>query len=226
MQRLLVVFCALCGLWLADARAQVTAFSYQGKLTDNGNAANGNFEMQFKLYDVPSGGAPLGNAIVADPVGVAAGVFVVTLDFGSSVFNGNPRYLEIAVRPDGSAAAFSPILPRQPITTSPYAIQTLNARQLGGLEANRYLSSDASGNYLIGTANPLFGKLHVEGGAGNGVYGTSSTGEGVYGTSGSGRGVYGYSTSGIGVYGRSADFEGVRGEASLVSHGAVTADHR
>jgi hypothetical protein len=61
-----------------------------------------------------------------------------------------------------------------------------------------------SGNVGIG-ANPVSGRLHVEGGVNNAVYG--------------------HSTNGIGVYGTSTLYEGVRGEASDVNHGGVVGVH-
>ncbi len=36
---------------LANGMAQTTAFTYQGKLTDTGSPASGNYDMQFKLFD-------------------------------------------------------------------------------------------------------------------------------------------------------------------------------
>jgi hypothetical protein len=224
MKRIVLALLLFC---VEGAAAQSTAFLYQGKLADNGNPANGNYELQFKLFDTSSvgTGTQQGGTLLRDPVAVSVGVFAVTLDFGANVFDGNPRFLEIAVRPDGSAVQYSTISPRQPILSSPYSIQTLNAQRLGGLPADRYLASNVGGNYLIGVANPLFGKLHVEGGTSTAVYGTSSSAEGLYGTSGSGRGVHGYSTSSIGVYGHSADFEGVRGETGAINHGAVVGLH-
>ena len=40
--------------------AQTTAFTYQGKLADNGNPANGHYDFQFSLFDALSGGAQQG----------------------------------------------------------------------------------------------------------------------------------------------------------------------
>src|SRR5690349_10170191 len=37
--------------------AQTTAFTYQGKLTDNGTPANGNYDLTFKLFDTPTIGS-------------------------------------------------------------------------------------------------------------------------------------------------------------------------
>jgi hypothetical protein len=38
------------------AAAQSTAFTYQGKLTDAGNPANGTHDLQFRLFDTLIGG--------------------------------------------------------------------------------------------------------------------------------------------------------------------------
>jgi hypothetical protein len=35
----------------AATLAQTTAFTYQGKLSDGGNAATGQYDFQFKLFD-------------------------------------------------------------------------------------------------------------------------------------------------------------------------------
>jgi hypothetical protein len=138
------------------AQAQSTAFTYQGKLTDAGNPATGNYDMQFKLFDTPvvATGTQQGSTILNPSVQVAAGIFTVQLDFGANVFDGNARYLEIAVRPTGDPNLHTILAPRQPLTSSPYAIQTLNAAKLGGLDASRYISSDVNGNVGIGTPAP------------------------------------------------------------------------
>ncbi len=131
------------------ALAQTTAFTYQGKLTDAGNPANGNYDLQFKLFDTLSGGAQQGATLVRNPVAANAGVFTVTLDFGTNVFSGAGRFLEIGVRPAGSGSVYTMLAPRQTITSSPYAIQTLNAQQLGGLPASAYLTTASAGTSFI-----------------------------------------------------------------------------
>src|SRR2546423_15716547 len=82
----------------ATAFAQGTAFTYQGRLTEGGNPANGNYDLTFGLYDTVSGGnivaAPITNLAVA----VNSGLFTVTLDFGSAAFTGSPLWLKIGVR--------------------------------------------------------------------------------------------------------------------------------
>lgn len=162
---------AIFGLFLcclSVSWAQTTAFTYQGKLTDAGNPANGNFDLQFKLFDTVTvgTGAQQGATLVRNPVAVSAGVFTVTLDFGANVFGGADRFLEIGVRPAGSANAYTVLAPRQPLTASPYAIQTLNAQQLGGLPASSYLQNtntpQAGANLNIGGSGTM-GSLNVNG---------------------------------------------------------------
>jgi hypothetical protein len=66
-------------------------------------------------------------------VGVTNGLFTVpSLDFGA-VFNGDWRWLEIAVRPGGSVLDFSVLSPLQELTPTPYAIYAENAASIGGI---------------------------------------------------------------------------------------------
>ena len=96
-------------------------FTYQGRLTDGGGPANGSYDFQFKLYDAASGGAWVGT-IPKDDVTVTDGLFMVELDFGSGVFTGDARYLEIGVRPGASTGAYTTLTPRQALTPAPYAL--------------------------------------------------------------------------------------------------------
>jgi endosialidase-like protein len=154
------IFCLI----LASATfvfGQATSFTYQGRLNDGGTPANGNYDLEFRLFDVQSGGTALATQQQLN-VAVSAGVFTVTLDFGAS-FTGGQRFLEIGVRPAGGSS-FITLNPRQPITSTPYAIRSLNAgaadtatnaMQLGGAAANQYvLTGDAR---LSDARNPLPG---------------------------------------------------------------------
>ncbi|MBS1796720.1 MAG: hypothetical protein JSS81_23010 [Acidobacteria bacterium] len=148
--RLIVGTIILLLLVSTGLRAQSTAFTYQGKLNDNGLAANGNFDLEFRLFDGAAGGGQVGAAVSLPNVQVANGVFTVQLDFGA-VFDGAGRYLEIALKPAGSPNAFTVLAPRQPVTSTPYAIRSLdaanaanaqtaaNAQSLGGVAANQYV---------------------------------------------------------------------------------------
>src|SRR5438067_3685687 len=65
------------------ASAQTTSFTYQGRLTDGGIVANGNYDLQFTLWDNLSGGAQIGSTQTVNTVLVVNGVFTITLDFGA-----------------------------------------------------------------------------------------------------------------------------------------------
>ncbi len=116
--------------------AQSTAFTYQGKLSDNNSPASGPYDFQFKLYDTQTvgTGTQFGSLVSASNVTVTAGIFTVQLDFGAcaSCFNGAPRFLELAVKPT-SGSTFTTLGPRQPVSSTPYAIRSLNATAADGL---------------------------------------------------------------------------------------------
>jgi hypothetical protein len=212
--RQVVLLLCLSALHLS-AHGQTTAFTYQGRLTDAGNPANGNYDLQFKLFDAAAGGAQQGSTLVRTPVVAVAGNFTVTLDFGADVFSGADRYLEIGVRPAGNAGAYTVLAPRQLITSSPYAIQTLNANQLGGLPASRFVQAGAGGNVGIGFDDPpaRLGVLSTTPGD-TAIYGESATGRAIWGKSTSSRGVYGESDTNAGVWGFSPTGTGVVGQST------------
>ena len=100
---------------------QGTGFTYQGRLADAGTPADGAFDLQFILYDAAVGGSQVGPIVLRDDVVVTGGLFTVSLDFGAS-FGGNRRWLDIAVRPGAAAGPFTPVVPRQEISSAPTAL--------------------------------------------------------------------------------------------------------
>jgi|GEM_PF-1489271 len=132
---------ALCLLLLTAvtpaAYAQATtAFTYQGRLTDGGAAANGAYDLQFALFDAASAGTQQGANLTLSSVQVTNGVFTVGLDFGVNAFPGAPRFLQISVRPGASSGAFTLLTPRQPVTATPYALRSLTATAADSLSAS------------------------------------------------------------------------------------------
>lgn len=106
-----------------------TAFTYQGRLKDGGGPANGQYDMQFKLFD--DVGTPVGSTICRDNVQVTDGLFTVSLDFGAQ-FNGIQRLIEIGVRAGGppgdcGMGVYTTLAPRQALTAAPNALFALNA---------------------------------------------------------------------------------------------------
>ncbi|HEX4646412.1 MAG TPA: hypothetical protein VH598_12480, partial [Verrucomicrobiae bacterium] len=123
----LALLAALC-LQPHTLHAQGTAFTYQGRLNDGTNAANGIYDLRFALYDAASAGTQQGGLLTNAATAVSNGLFSVTLDFGGQ-FPGAARWLEIAVRTNGGGA-FATLSPRQAIPTVPYAITAGNVTGL------------------------------------------------------------------------------------------------
>ena len=143
--------------------AQITAFSYNGRLSDNGVPSNGTYQIRFILYDAVTDGNPVAQAIYVTPVNVVNGLFTVTLDFGATVFTGAPRWLDVAVRRMDQPSLVT-LTPRQGLTSSPYAIYANTAGTIAGgqivksvnglsdavkLEAGSNVSITPNGNSLV-----------------------------------------------------------------------------
>ncbi len=161
-----------------------TAFTYQGRLTDGGNPANGSYDLTFTLYDDASGNNVVAGPLTNSLVTVTNGQFTVALDFGADVFAGNARWLEIAVETNG-ATTFIALTPRQQLTPTPYAIYAESASGLSGTLLGSQLSSigNTNGgnhdNFFVGpsgnstmtgwqnTANGVTALQHNTGGYGN-----------------------------------------------------------
>src|SRR5437870_1199663 len=93
-------------LGMRQGRAQGTAFTYQGRLSDSGQPANGSYDLTFSLFGTSSGGSQVGATLTNSALGVSNGLFTVLLDFGAGIFSGADRWLEIGVRTNG-AGGFS-----------------------------------------------------------------------------------------------------------------------
>jgi hypothetical protein len=234
----LALFALLAGgQALAQERAPAaplgSPFSYQGQLKDSaGNPISDSCDLRFILYDAELGGAQVGPIQEKAAVAVAGGYCTSLLDFGSAAFNGDARWLEVAVKCSGEAD-YTILTPRQPLTAAPYATyaQTVGSHSHWG----DTWSGNGTGLSLSGGTTGLSGHgstYGVEGisasTSGYGVFGhtsaTSGWTTGVFGQSDStdGKGVFGNATatSGetYGVFGKSdsTDGFGVEGESPLI----------
>src|SRR5947208_1208593 len=93
------------------ARAQTTAFTYQGVLKTNGSPVSGVFDFRATLHSIPTGtaGAPPQTLLVG--TNVDSGLFSLPIDVGLSVWAGcSNRWLEIEVRTNG-AQKWNPLEP-------------------------------------------------------------------------------------------------------------------
>lgn len=110
---------------IQNGHAQGTAFTYQGQLMNNGQPANGNFDLTFSLFPQAQDSDQVGPTVTNLNTPVSAGLFTVTVDFGA-VFNGLNYWLQIGVRTNGNGP-FTALQPRQLLTPTPYAIYSANA---------------------------------------------------------------------------------------------------
>lgn len=135
-----VVFLLFLGVTSASARPSLapagTSFTYQGELLYQGALANGSFDFQFSLHDASGGGAQVGSTITKSGVTVTEGRFTVQLDFGSGIFTGDARWLEIAVQTAGGSG-YTTLTPRQELTPAPYAIHASSVDGLPEVQATQ-----------------------------------------------------------------------------------------
>lgn len=194
------------------ATALGTGFTYQGRLTDAGSPANGTYDLRFILYDAETAGAAVGSTVSKEDVAVSNGLFSVDLDFGAAAFNGDARWVEIAVRPGSSTGSHTVLSPRQPISPAPYA---LFAKAAAGIAVPFAASGTSAG--APSSTTGLFTVTQT--GTGIGIAGNRTSTDpseypAVLGTNaGGGAGVQGESTfaSGVGVQGFAIGASGVGG---------------
>ncbi len=108
--------------------AVTSTFNYQGQLKSNGNPVSATCAMTFTLYDASSAGNVIGTPMNNINVAVNNGYFTQLLDFGSNVFNGTARWLEIGLNCGSGFASLS----RQLIAAVPYASFSLSTGALQG----------------------------------------------------------------------------------------------
>lgn len=215
---------------LAPQSAVDTAFTYQGRLIDDSTPVEGTCNFGLSLYGSPTEVDQIGTTQDKPDVSVSNGYFTITdLDFGAGAFDGNARYLEIAVDCGGGPATLEP---RVALNAAPYAHSLRPGAKVEGTSTVLQLSTSAtSGNALdvsasasSGNAAAVYGSSISPDGAGLSGYNESS-GYGVYGRSTSGHGVYGRSGStsgkpaltGTGVWGDNADHTGVYGTSNTAA---------
>ena len=109
-----------------STQAQGNSFTYQGRLNSLTGPASGQYDLKFTLYDSVSNGNVVAIPLTNVATAVSNGLFAVALDFGTGVFNGASRWLEIAVRTNGGGG-FATLTPRQALTPSPYALYAPSA---------------------------------------------------------------------------------------------------
>ncbi len=128
-----------------SACAQTSAFSYQGQLQDSARPATGNYDLLFTLKDAVTNGNIVGTQVYIPAVPVTNGLFLVTLDFGAGVFNGQNLWLEMGIRTNGNTGPFVKLNPSQALAATPYATFSRNAAA-AGLASNLVAGVAIAGN--------------------------------------------------------------------------------
>lgn len=111
---------------LAHATPLTGTFTYQGQLREGGTLVDGNYEIHFRLFDDPAAGTQIGSEL-AFGLAVTNGTFTQSLNFGTTAFNGERRWLEISLRPLGSADPLTVLAPRREVTSAPNAVYAMKA---------------------------------------------------------------------------------------------------
>ena len=140
--------------------AQGTAFTYQGRLGDGTNFANGLYDIRASAWSDATNGTMLSAFYTNPAVPVSNGLFTILIDFGPGIFTGETNWLQIGVRTNG-AANFTGLSPRQQLTPVPYAIYaeeagTIPSGGLSGTYSNMVVLNNA-GNSFTGNGSGLSG---------------------------------------------------------------------
>jgi len=124
---LLLTIPSLAAPLLAPSATSTSTISYQGRLADSGgNPLTGKYNLEFRIYDVPTGGTPLWTEMWtgANAVDVSDGLFNVMLGsidntLASAIEGYDELYLGITVGTD------SEMEPRVQLGSVPFSMQAL-----------------------------------------------------------------------------------------------------
>jgi hypothetical protein len=183
------------------AGSPTETFVYQGYLEDGGVPANGSYDFIISIWSDELAGVKLAEHDWSPwGVDVVDGVYAINVPatpYGL-VFNGDPRWLEVEVRPHGVGGYTT--LPRQAFAGSPYAWGMRPRAVISGTTSN----TTGFGNAILNVQNSreLYG-----GGNSNALFARATTGSAVRGESG-GIGVHGYSDWTYAIRGESDNGEG------------------
>jgi hypothetical protein len=101
---------------------------FNGCLEERGSPADGIYNFYFEIFDAEVDGESWGGLEVTH-VEVENGIFTVILEFDPEVFNGEDRWLEIGVEPEGGGE-YLILDRRQQITPTPYALFAIRAGEV------------------------------------------------------------------------------------------------
>lgn len=167
----------------AYAAPPPNTMNFQGRLRDDtGNImADGQYNMQFRIYTVSSGGTAVWteSRTGANRVQLTNGLFSIQLGevtpLPASLFDNTNLYFEITMATPATATTSgaptweSPMTPRNKLATSAYAF---NAAMLNGKTDADFAAASGSASYIQNTTDPQVASFNV---SGTGRVGTSLT---------------------------------------------------
>jgi len=138
-----------------------TAFTYQGRLTDASTPVDGACDFRFALWNASTGGSQVALGLEETNVPMTGGLFTANLDFGSGVFNGEARWLAVAVRCPAGNGDYVNLFPRQALTPAPYALalpglwtqQNITSTNLIGGYSGNVVTAGVTGATIGGGGN-------------------------------------------------------------------------
>ena len=87
LQQLAMIVLSLALLLISSgtvhAEALGTEFTYQGRLTEDGNPVDQSCDFQFSMYDASTAGSQVGSTLTKTSVSVSVGLFSVSLDYAA-----------------------------------------------------------------------------------------------------------------------------------------------
>jgi hypothetical protein len=107
-----------------------SAFTYQGRLVEQGFQADGDYDFEFILFADSTSDTPVDTYYVYSAE-VDSGLFTCKLAFDSLAFVGEKRWLEIHVRPSDQPNGYTQLLPRHELTPAPYSVVSQGVRISG-----------------------------------------------------------------------------------------------
>ncbi len=167
----LIIMAVAWGVGYSQARGQVEpqepskpkpamAFTYQGSLKQGGSAVNATCDFQFGLWDEQSLGTQIGVTQTLSSA-VSGGLFSVQLngggEFAAQPFDGNERWLAVAVRCPAGSGSYTSLAPQE-LTATPLALfskESAVAAQFSGSLAGDVTGTQSSTTVTKLQGNPI-----------------------------------------------------------------------
>ncbi|CAG0935024.1 hypothetical protein TFLX_03848 [Thermoflexales bacterium] len=126
-----------------------TAFTYQGQLKNASGPVTDTCDFQFGLWDAVTSGTLIATDLNRANVSVTNGLFTTPIDFGVNAFEGNARWLEIAVRCPAGSGSFTTLTPRQPLTPAPYALYAATSGNTTALQGRSVTTTTPTAGQVL-----------------------------------------------------------------------------